>query len=89
MPYYADFRKGVGFRCHACEIIRGPFWDDMAQDSFYEIEFKDVIEGTVSEGQYVCSVPVCHIFEEPIELVDLPKECYWGDWPPDIIVQSG
>lgn len=79
MSYYADFRIGVGFRCHPCEIVRGPYWDDLAEESFYTIRFKDVIEGTIHPSQMTTDVPMRHIFDNPIELVDLPQDCYWGD----------
>ena len=78
MAYYADFRYGVGFRCHPCDILHGPFWDDLAGESFYTIRFTDVIEGTVDPSQMVVSVPAKHIFDTAIEVVDLPAECYWG-----------
>ena len=79
MKYYADFRRNVGFRCHPCEIIGEAFWDDIAADSFYKIRFVDVIKGTIAPEQMECSVPVYHIFDHPIELTDLPKECYWDN----------
>ncbi len=79
MHWYADFSKGAGFRCHPCKILDGPFWDDMSECSFYTIQFTDVIEGTIDPSQMRTSVPTYHIFETPIELVDLPQNCYWGD----------
>ena len=79
MKYYADYRYWVGYRCHPCRILDGPFWDDEAADWFYKIEFVDFYEGTIADEQLVCEVPAYHIFDHPIEFVDLPKRCYWGN----------
>jgi hypothetical protein len=79
MHFYADFKEGQGFRCHPCEILKGPFWDDELAESFYEIEFVNCIPGTIAEQQKICSVPIRYIFDTAIELVDLPRECYWKE----------
>lgn len=84
MPCYADYRYEVGFRCHPCEIISGPFWDSLSEIHYYKIKFTDVIEGTIAPEQMECDVPVHHIFDTPIELVDLPEECYWGFTEKDV-----
>lgn len=77
MKYYADFKHDVGFRCHPCNVLESPFWDDLAMDTFCKIHFIEILEGTIDKSQIICCVPIKHIFDQPIELVDLPSECYW------------
>ena len=74
--YYADCKPDIGFRCLAVEVLSGPFWDELAEDDFYEVRFLDEI--TVHSSQVATCVPANFIFDGPVTLAELPRECHWS-----------